>query len=55
MRVHLSKRDKDKLTFMETWVGNLEVLGSNLLFIIEEDVKIDRPGTPSKGFPSPEP
>jgi hypothetical protein len=54
VRINLRERDEDKLAFMKAWVGNLEFFGSNLFFIIEEDVKINHPGTPSNGLLSPE-
>ena len=51
IRIDFSERDKDKLPFVKEWVGDHEISCLNLLFIEEEEVKIDHSGTPSKGLP----
>jgi hypothetical protein len=45
-----SERGEDKLTFVKEGVRNLEVIRMNLFSIIEEEIKVDRPGAPSKGL-----
>ncbi len=52
-RIDFSKGDEDKLTFVKKGVRNLEIIRFDLFFVIKEEIKVDRPGTPPEGLPAP--
>jgi hypothetical protein len=48
--IDLSQWDEDKLAILNEGVGDLEFLGMNFNIIEEENIQIDRSGSPSKGL-----
>lgn len=48
--IDFSQRDEDELAVLNVRVGDLEPLGTDLNVVEEEDIQINRPGSPSEGF-----
>src|SRR4030042_2994955 len=48
--IDFNQRDEDKLTILDERVGDLEFLGVNFNIIEEENIQINRSGSPSKGL-----
>jgi len=48
--IDFSQGDEDELAVLNVRVGDLEPLGTDLNIIEKEDIQINRPGSPSKGF-----
>jgi hypothetical protein len=52
--IDFSQGDEDKLAILNLRVGDLEFLGVNFDVIEEEDIQINRPGSPLEGFYTPQ-
>jgi len=55
MSIDFSQGDENKLAILDERVGDLEFLGVNFNFIEEEDIQINRSGSPSKCFCATQP